>query len=378
MYRIVSPLKKRKVLQLCHDTKGPFIAICALYLKGFDLDRDEVHTVFLRGEYSQACVSALKGSSVHFLEMKGSDLRGLKIRAIANILKLCRQHQFDFIIAHRYKAIYIAGIASIFINVDVWGVAHTRDVFVRFGRKFLIEHWRKNIKLIGVSESVADNILSTCPSLINKNRVFSLPNCLTEDSESLLLSQQSARSHLGLDSDTFIFGTIGRLVDAKAHDILIQAYARTKLANTKLVIVGDGKNRPELVKLATSLNITERVLFAGHVPQALRVLSAFDTFVFPSNDDEAFGVAVLEAMMAKIPIICSDAKGPTEAAGSAGLTFRQADIDDLAKKMCLIYQLNSDERALMGMRGYQRWQSHYTCKQFRTRFSALLAPSESP
>ncbi len=368
-------MKKRKVLQLCHDTKGPFVALCAMYLKGFDLNTYEVHTVFLRGDYSEDCVSTLQGSSVHFLAMKSGALRGLKVKAIAKVLRLCRQQGFELIIAHRYKAIYVAGIASLFTPVKVWGVAHTHNVFTRFGRKLFVEYWRKNIKLIGVSESVATNILDTCPGLANQNRVFSLPNCLAEETESLLLPKESARAQLGLDNDTYVFGTIGRLVSAKDHDILLKAYAHAELANTKLVIVGDGPKLAELEQLAMSLNIQERVIFAGFIPQALKILKAFDVFVFSSNEEEAFGVAVLEAMMAKIPIISSNAKGPVEAVGDTGLIFKQSDSSNLAEKLCLAHQMGSQESESLGKQGYNRWLSHYTSRQFKQRFSALLGLS---
>jgi glycosyltransferase involved in cell wall biosynthesis len=376
-------LKKKKVLQLCHDTKGPFIAICVMYASAFDADEYEVHTAFLRGEPCQDNNNVLLGSKVHFLGLKGSQLRGLKLGAILKVLQLCRQENYQLVIAHRYKPIYIAGIVSLFAQFTLWGVAHTKNVFARLGRRIFVQHWRKNITLIGVSNSVADNILSTCPKLVNSSRVFSLPNCLPEETEHRMLTKSQASHQLitkrdKLNEETYVLGTIGRLVDVKAHDVLLKAYAKSGLKNSLLIIIGSGPKLTELQNLAKALNIYKQVYFAGQIPQALTLLKAFDAFVFSSNDDEAFGVAVLEAMAAKIPVICSDAKGPAEVVGDTGLLFSQNSSEDLADKIRALYELNNEQRQLTAQQGYLRWKNHYTEKPFKTRFSALLTLTENP
>lgn len=376
-------MEKIKVLQLCHDTKGPFISVCAMYLSGFDPERYEVHTLFLRGAYSEQAVTALQGSTVHFANFTGSRLRGLKLKAIRHILRLCRQENFSLIIAHRYKAIYIAGMVSYFTPVAIWGVAHTQNVFAKRGRKLFVQRLRKNIMLVGVSNSVTDNIHCTCPELIDDKRVYSLPNCLHENIENLLLYKQESIKQLALPTLTngdkpYIFGTIGRLVDEKAHDILIESYAKAGLTDSLLVIIGDGPRLEALQQLAKKLGVSERILFAGHISNAASLLKAFDVFVFSSNDDEAFGVALLEAMAAKLPIICSNAKGPLEVVGDSALIFEQNNIDDLAAKMLAVRQLSQQGRESMGIKGYQQWQSCYTSKPFKTRFSALLKLTKKP
>lgn len=354
-----------------------------MYASAFDADEYEVHTAFLRGDPGDINDSALTGVKLHFLDLKRGQLRGLKLGAVLKILQLCRQQNFQLVIAHRYKAIYIAGIVSLFAQFTLWGVAHTQNVFARLGRRIFVQHWRKNIKLIAVSNSVADNILSICPKLVNTNRVFSLPNCLPEDTEQLMLAKSQARSQLipdinRLNEETYVLGTIGRLVDFKAHDVLLKAYAKSGLKNSLLIIIGSGPKLAELQNLAKALNINQQVYFAGQIPQALTLLKAFDAFVFSSNDDEAFGVAVLEAMAAKIPVICSDAKGPAEVVADTGLLFSQNNSEDLADKIRALYKLDSEQRQLIATKGYLRWQNHYTERPFKTRFSALLALTENP
>lgn len=370
-------MKKQKVLQLCHDTKGPFVSICAMYLHALNPEHYEVHTVFLRGEASAEHRAALHGSTVHSLNLSGRALRGLKLGALHKVLQLCRQQQFDLVIAHRYKAIYIAGLASLFSRFTLWGVAHTQNVFIRPGRRLFVSYFRNNIALIGVSQSVADNILATCPALTGKNRVFSLPNCLDENTEQRLLPAADARARLGLSQSRFVFGTIGRLVDAKAHDVLIKAYAQANIADSTLVIIGAGPNLQALQALTHRLHISDKVIFSGHVPQAVSLLKAFDSFVFSSNEEEAFGVAVLEAMMAKRPVICSDAAGPAEVIGNAGLVFKQNQVEQLSACLQEMAAMPPSRHQRLGLLAYERWQSLYTVKPFRERFFQLLAQTRT-
>lgn len=369
-------MSKIKVLQLCHNDNGPFVPICAMYLKAFDPEKYEVHTVFLRNAYNQQHVDALAGSSVHFLDLKASQISGMKLRAIATIIAFCRRENIDLIIAHRYKAMYIAGIASLFTASHTWGVAHTLNVFSRDSRRFLLQTLCQKMKIVGVSSAVTQNILTTCPKLTHQNRVFSLPNCLDESLEEEMLSKLEAREQLKLSHTEYIFGTIGRLVGFKAHDILLKAFAQLKPDNCKLVIIGDGELHSELEKLSIQLNIASQVIFTGHTPGAAKLIRAFDCFILPSTDEEAFGMVVLEAMMSKVPIICSNAQGPSEVIGHCGLRFQQGNYNELATKMSEVKQLNQKDRQAMTDKAYSRWHDEFSSSAFTRRSLALFAPEE--
>lgn len=104
-------------------------------------------------------------------------------------------------------------------------------------------------------------------------------------------------------------GSIGRLVHEKGFDVLIEALAR--LPDASAVLVGDGPERGALEELARARGLAERVLFTGWKDDARRWLTAMDVFVVPSRI-EGFGLGIVEAMLARVPVIAAAVGGTAE------------------------------------------------------------------
>lgn len=145
-----------------------------------------------------------------------------------------------------------------------------------------------------------------------------------------------ARSVLGPDpanaqgdgSVRFLYA--GRLVSLKRVDLLIDALASLKQAGTfrfHLDVVGDGPCAPALREQAAEA-LGDRVTWNGSLPmmEARRRMAEADCLVLPSDYD-GWGAVVSEALMAGIPVICSDACGAAEAvrASGAGGVFPAGD-----------------------------------------------------
>ncbi len=105
---------------------------------------------------------------------------------------------------------------------------------------------------------------------------------------------------------------VGRLVDWKTVDIVIEAISKCKNTNIKLNIVGDGPERIALEKQATE-KCSEKVIFYGQVPysEVNRHYDEADIFVLPSVR-ECGGAVVLEAMSRGLPVIVTNWGGPAD------------------------------------------------------------------
>jgi FkbM family methyltransferase len=151
----------------------------------------------------------------------------------------------------------------------------------------------------------------------------------------------------------------------------LQGLLDSKLTDSLVVIIGAGPRLPDLQKMANELGVAERVIFAGRIPQAFKYIKAFNSFVLPSGRKEAFGLVLLEAMMAKVPIICSDSPGPAEVVGNTGLHFHQGDAADLAARMNQMADLSEEEIHQSNDIAYQRMQDEYSTSSFKQRFWEL-------
>ena len=100
----------------------------------------------------------------------------------------------------------------------------------------------------------------------------------------------------------------------------------------KLMLVGDGPERPAAEELCHELNLIHDVQFAGKQDQMEEILSIADLFLLPS-EYESFGLAALEGMAAGIPVITSDAGGLSEINihNSTGFLANVGDIKSMGK-----------------------------------------------
>ncbi|MEO6523964.1 MAG: N-acetyl-alpha-D-glucosaminyl L-malate synthase BshA [Mucilaginibacter sp.] len=117
----------------------------------------------------------------------------------------------------------------------------------------------------------------------------------------------------------------------------------SKIIPSKLLMVGDGPERSECEQLCRDLEVTDNVRFLGKQEAIEEILSVSDLFMMPSQS-ESFGLAALEAMACRVPVVSSNAGGLPELNidGVTGFMCDPGDIDTMAAKA--IYILEDDKR----------------------------------
>lgn len=116
---------------------------------------------------------------------------------------------------------------------------------------------------------------------------------------------------LGIEEDDVIIGSVGRVQDdPKRFSDIIMALPeiRAQQPKAKLLIVGDGPDRRKLEQLSHELGLTGAVIFAGYQGAPRDFYHLMDVFVLASAS-EAFGLVLVEAMLAEVPIVGADAGG---------------------------------------------------------------------
>ena len=136
-------------------------------------------------------------------------------------------------------------------------------------------------------------------------------------------------------SSNFKIGTIGRLVPQKDYPTLLSAFSIVleKLPDAELYVVGEGYLQKDLIKLSKSLGVNGKVHWLGKTEYVKEFLSKIDLFILPSKY-EGFGLVLLEAMIAKKPIIAANNSAIPEVLGKSyeGL-FLTGDVNALAQQI---------------------------------------------
>jgi len=137
----------------------------------------------------------------------------------------------------------------------------------------------------------------------------------------------------------FTVGTIGHLARLKGHDVFIRAAAVVlqKRQDIRFVIVGEdksgsGENRREIENLIAELNLQHQVEIAGWTNDVRPFLHNFDLFVSAARS-EPFGLVIIEAMAARIPVVATRSEGAAEIIedGASGVLIPLENHEKLAQ-----------------------------------------------
>ena len=110
---------------------------------------------------------------------------------------------------------------------------------------------------------------------------------------------------------------MGVLRAEKNLPLLLRAFVEARIPNSKIVLVGDGPERPVLEQSVQDQGLAHRVIFTGRVPDPLTVLAALDVFVLSSCTEQTSN-ALLEAMACGLPAIATDVGDSSEVLGDSG------------------------------------------------------------
>ncbi len=262
----------------------------------------EVITLTDDGEVGDALRA--DGVRVTHLRMHGNR----DVRALPRLVSLVHAARPGIVHTHLYRAcVYgrvaarLAGVRTVVATEHSLGASQIEGRPLNAGVRALYQATeRLGNGTFAVSETVARRLQEWG---VDPSRVHVAPNGIEParfrfDAE----GRAATRARLGIPADAFVVGGVGRQVSGKRFDTLIRAVARNP--GMHLVLAGDGPERVPLLRLAHSLGVQGRVRIADsyYVSDVSELLSAVDLFASPSAE-EAFGLAVVEALAAGLPTL---------------------------------------------------------------------------
>ena len=152
-----------------------------------------------------------------------------------------------------------------------------------------------------------------------------------------------------------------------------------KQVPSKLLLAGDGPERPKIEKLCRELGVTDDVRFLGKLDAVEEVLSVCDLFLMPS-EKESFGLAALEALACEVPLITSNTGGIPElnVQGVTGFMSNVGDVPDMVEHALFIlrdenlptFKKNALERA-------RQFDIHTIVPQYEAFYHKVVEASEA-
>lgn len=185
----------------------------------------------------------------------------------------------------------------------------------------------------------------------------------------------AVRQRLGIPSDGLLLLTVRDLEPRMGLDVLIRAVAglRSQLS-VRLVIGGEGRLRPELEDLATTVGLSDTVRFTGPIPEAdlPSYYAAADCFVLPTRALEGFGLVTVEALACGTPVLGTPVGATPEilAPLAPELLTDDASVEALARGIHRVAPLLGDAAFRARCRAYA--ERHYSWQAVVARLEEVL------
>ena len=226
--------------------------------------------------------------------------------SIYRFRKIITRHKIDVVHVNQFQDAFIAVFAALTItSTKAPKVVMTRHL-VRKGKSNFLYRWlyKKIHKLIFVSQ-LAKDAFSTHISLSDNKAVVIhnsiVPFATTTDGIDY-------RKQFGLDQQCVLIGYVGRLVDFKGVELLIETAEKFVKKNVVFLLAGSGDKNYEhhLHQLIKEKQLERKLFLLGFLNKPENFIAKVDIGILPSLCIESFGLSVLQFMCAGIPVIASN------------------------------------------------------------------------
>ena len=240
--------------------------------------------------------------------------------------------KFDLVLVHLQKATRLSKHLKYTNSYHVVHSTFSQSAFknrkglsLYFKRKKLQKIYN-GLNIITVSDGIKDDLLKKIR--IKPKTIKTIYNPV--DKETI---QKKAQEENIIKEKEYIVH-VGRLAQVKRHDILIKAYKEANIKE-KLVIVGDGEEKENIVKLVEELNLKDKVILTGFMQNPYPIIKGAKLLVL-SSEYEGLPTVLVEALMLNTCVVSSDCdSGPREILTGEYSKYlaKVNDIKDLSNKI---------------------------------------------
>lgn len=292
------------------------------------------------------------------------------------VQKIIDEYKPDIVHGAVFEGVTMAAVNGWLKNVPVVIIEETSDPQNRSWKGHLLMKIFAKIsdKVIGVSQSVTEEYLKGKLNLTGA-KVVCVDNGVALPREIIEREIEESRVNWGISDEDFIVGTTGRMLhdSHKRFSDLIRAFAifSNGKENVKLLLIGDGPEKPGYEKLAIDLGITDKIIFTGYQSDVSLFYQLMDIFSLVSSR-EAFGLVLAEAMLSKLPVIATRVGGMKYIVddGETGYLVEPYNVDGIVEKLEILFQDRNLSKKL-GENGLKKALLHFTEKGYTKKIERL-------
>lgn len=314
-----------------------------------NLDEDIFEIFLVLGNEQNGFADQINLDNDHYLSLNINKYYGFDgIRKLFKFIKFIKYNRID--ILHSY--LFECNVYAAFVKVFMPGVR-----FIMSIRNMNYTHGKYKVLSTKMASLLANYVTVVCNKVgeyviererINPDKIITLYNAVDENIFSFVKNTKSDK--------TIRIACVASLNYRKGQEYLLQAVQllcqRTR--DVHLYLIGDGKNRANLEKLANDLEISEHVTFTGYISNVRELLQDIDIGVL-SSFEEGMSNALLEYMAMGIPSVTTDVGGNHEVNidGETGFIVQPRSVNELAVAIDKLV-VDDDLRNSMGSHAIDR------------------------
>ena len=315
----------------------------------------EVFAALTPGSPVRSELASLSDANIIELPMRNA----LSLRSGFKLARFVRAQKIEIVHAHLARDYPLAALAA---GRSAAGLVLTRHVLFPLSKVHRLTLSRTS-RVIAVSHAVAESVRAQ--NIFSPDKIVTIHNGID------LERFEQRKSGTGVPpvdhAGRLRVGMVGHLAPIKGQEDFVRAAAIVCRArdNVDFIIAGEdksagGENRASLEKLIRELGLNNRVQLLGWIDDVASLLGRLDVFVSPARS-EPFGLSIVEAMAAGVPVVATASEGAREILDE-NQTGRMASIGDEAGLARAIIELldNSSERKRL---------AHAAQRAVRERFS---------
>ncbi len=333
-----------KIGMVCYPTFGGSGVVATELGKALALEGHEVHFI----SYSRPVRLAADSKNIFFHEVSVIDYplfdySPYEILLSSKLTDIARKYKLDILHAHyaipHASAAYMAKqvLASQGMKISVVTTLHGTDITL-IGKDPAFEPVitfaiNQSDAVTAVSQSLKEDTLK---HFHVKKDIRVIPNFVCVDEYRVENREEKRKQYASYGEKILLHVSNYRKVK-RVEDVLRVFDKVRKQMPAKLILVGDGPERTTIDTLCKELDTCGDIHSLGKVKNVEKIIGLADLFLLTS-ETESFGLAALEAMAAKVPVISTNTGGIPEVNvhGFSGMLSNVGDIEDMAKNAITI------------------------------------------